>query len=252
MKTRYRLLPYIYYTTMIASIKGHPIVRPLFFDFPKEKETYGISGEYMFGPNILVAPVIEQGQKTMAVYLPADIWYSFWDDKLYIGNGYTNIDLQIETIPVFVKGGSFIPMVDAVNSTDDYSSQLLYVRYYPGELQKIYFGSMFEDDGKTFGTIGRGEFELLNFSAINDETGTLHIEMLKDGWDYAGMPKQRVIKLEIVGQSPTQKKKITINGEKVSKKNPEKLVEGYYYENNRLVIDFNWNGELFKIDITNK
>ncbi|HEY9114447.1 MAG TPA: DUF5110 domain-containing protein, partial [Bacteroidales bacterium] len=139
-----------------------------------------------------------------------------------------------------------------VNSTDDYSSQLLYLRYYPGELQKKYFGSMFEDDGKTYGTIGRGEFELLNFSAINDDRGGLQIEMLKDGWDFEGMPKQRVIKLEIVGQIPDQKKKITINDEKVKKKNPDKLVEGYYYENNRMVIDFNWSGELLKIDIVNK
>jgi oligosaccharide 4-alpha-D-glucosyltransferase len=252
MKTRYSLLPYIYTTAMLASVKGHPIVRPLFFDFPNENETYGISGEYMFGKNMLVAPVVEQGQKTMAVYLPKEIWWGFWDDKHYVGNGYQNIGLQIETIPVFVKGGSFIPMVEPVNSTDDYSSQLLYLRYYPGELQKKYFGSMFEDNGKTYGTIGRGEFEMLNFSAIQDEKGDLKIEMLKDGWDFEGMPKQRVIKLEIVAQDAAQKKKITINGEAVKKKNPDKLVEGYYYENNRLVINFNWSGELLEIDIVNK
>lgn len=252
MKTRYRLLPYIYTNTMLASIKGHPIVRPLFFDFPSEKETFEISGEYLFGPNMLVAPVIEQGQKTMAVYLPDEIWWGFWNEQLFIGNGYQFIDLDIETIPVFVKGGTFLPMADAVNSTDDYSSQLLYLRYYPGELQEKYYGSMFEDDGKTFGTIGRGEFELLNFSALQDENGTQQIELFKDGWDYEGMPKQRVIKLEIVGQNPETKIRVRINDRKVSKKKPEKPVEGYYFENKRLVIDFNWGGELLKIDITNK
>jgi oligosaccharide 4-alpha-D-glucosyltransferase len=252
MKTRYRLLPYIYTTSLVANLMGHPIVRPLFFDYPDEQETYSISAEYMFGPDLLIAPVIEQGQRTMAVYLPSEMWWDFWTEQHYIGNGYQNFDLEIENIPVFVKGGSFIPMVEAVNSTDNYSSQLLFLRYYPGKLQKKYIGRMFEDDGKTYGTFGRGEFELLNFSAIENEKGDLQFEMVKDGWDYEGMPKQRVIKLEIVGQDPERKVNVSINNEKVSKKKPGKPVEGYYFENNRLVVDFNWNGELLKIDIINK
>ncbi len=254
MKLRYRLLPYIYTTTMQAHLRGYPIVRPLFFEFPNDTSTYAISSEYLFGENLLVTPVVEAGIENMPVYLPGNTyWYNFWDYQKMAGGNWHEMPIDIETIPIFVKEGSFIPMVKAVSSTDFYSSQELTVRYFPGSIGDTNSYSIFEDDGKTFGTIGRGEFELIIMEARQTDEKTIQFEFKKDGWDYEGMPKNRVMKLEIVGQSSSAKRNITINSEKVRKKKESDSFEGYYFNTaGLLVVDFNWNGGLLEIDIIEK
>jgi alpha-glucosidase (family GH31 glycosyl hydrolase) len=251
IKLRYRLLPYIYTTAMQAHLRGYPIVRPLFFEFPKDTATYNISSEYLFGGNLLIAPVVEAEIESMPVYLPGNgQWYSFWDEQKYEGGQWHNIPITLETIPVFVKEGSFIPMVKSVSSTAFYSSQVLTVRYFPGRTGDSSAYTIFEDDGKTFGTIGRGEFELILLKAWQSDKKETNFEFKKDGWDYEGMPLRRVIKLEIVGQSAKDKPKITINKEKVRKKKESDNFEGYYFnQSGILVIVFNWDGRITKIDV---
>ena len=253
MKLRYRLLPYIYTTTMQAHLRGYPIVRPLFFEFPEDTATYNISSEYLFGGDLLIAPVVKAGIESMPVYLPGNKqWYSFWDNQKFEGNQWYDVPVTLETIPIFVKEGSFIPMVKAVSSTDFYSSQELTVRYFPGSIGDTNSYSVFEDDGKTFGTIGRGEFELIIMTAWQTDEKTTRFEFKKDGWDYEGMPLKRVIELEIIGQADS-KRNISINGEKMRKKKESDQFEGYYFnKSGMLVIIFNWDGRLTKIDIVQK
>ena len=69
MQWRYRLLPYIYTTAAQANLRGYPITRPLFFDYPEDTVSYQLGSQYMFGNSILVAPVLEQGQEQKEVYL---------------------------------------------------------------------------------------------------------------------------------------------------------------------------------------
>ncbi|MEE4260212.1 MAG: TIM-barrel domain-containing protein, partial [Bacteroidales bacterium] len=86
MNLRYQLLPYIYTLAYEANTEGTPIVRPLFYEFPEDSITYDLVNEYMFGENILVAPVIEQGKEIIQVYLPSDAnWYDYWDNDYYKG-----------------------------------------------------------------------------------------------------------------------------------------------------------------------
>jgi oligosaccharide 4-alpha-D-glucosyltransferase len=203
----------------------------------------------MFGSQMMVAPVLHKGQSEINVYLPEGIWYDFWNDQQHTGDNWVTLASTLETIPVFVKEGSFLPMVKPVNTTDDYSSKELTVRYYPAKVGDSSFYNLFEDDGKTFGTIERGEFELLRFSGIETDTGTMSIKMIRDGWDYDGMPRNRQIKLELVRHSAERKYSISINGGKIKKKK-KKDSSGYYFnENNRLVIEFKWDGKLTQIDI---
>ena len=249
MQIRYALIPYIYSTAAQSKIRGYPITRPLFFDFPNDTATYKLGNQYMFGSQMMVAPVLHKGQSEINVYLPEGIWYDFWNDQQHTGDNWVTLASTLETIPVFVKEGSFLPMVKPVNTTDDYSSKELTVRYYPAKVGDSSFYNLFEDDGKTFGTIERGEFELLRFSGIETDTGTMSIKMIRDGWDYDGMPRNRQIKLELVRHSAERKYSISINGGKIKKKK-KKDSSGYYFnENNRLVIEFKWDGKLTQIDI---
>jgi len=88
----------------IASKEGIPMMRPLFFDFPDDKFTYTIEDQYMFGPDLLVAPVLEYIAKTRKIYFPAG---AFWKDaltgKVYKGGQTIDYKVTIDNIPVFCK-----------------------------------------------------------------------------------------------------------------------------------------------------
>ncbi len=199
MKTRYRLLPYIYTAVWKSHDKGIPIVRPLFFEFPNDSVSYSIVDEYMFGPDLLVAPVLKPGVKIRTVYLPKGLWYDFWSGKTYNGGIRFNFPVNEEIMPVFVRAGAFIPMVKAVNSTVDYSSDEMTVVYFPlpGKSSNSY---MYEDDGKTFGSFRKGEYQLLKFQMVNGKK----MIFSSSGKGYRGAPSKRLIHLLIMGKNKSK------------------------------------------------
>ena len=201
IKLRYSLLPYIYTLTYLASIEGEPIVRPLFYEFPDDTTTYSVGDEYMFGDNILVAPVIEQGQQNRNVYLPeGTAWYGFWHNIKYDGGQWIELETESETIPVFVKAGSFIPFSQTVQTTDNYTTEQLTIRYYPGDSATIDQGLIYNDDGHTFLAHGtKNGYEILNFSAMPDDK-TYSFIFESRNYELPLDYEKREIKLEIIGQ----------------------------------------------------
>ncbi len=201
IKLRYSLLPYIYTLTYLASIEGEPIVRPLFYEFPDDTATYSVGDEYMFGENLLVAPVIEQGQEMRQVYLPeGTAWYSFWHNIKYDGGQWIELETEPETIPVFVKAGSFIPFSQTVQTTDNYTTEQLTIRYYPDNITSYNQGFIYNDDGQTYlpHTAETG-YEILNFSVTSDNNT---YSFIFESRNYS-LPldfSKREIKLEIIGQ----------------------------------------------------
>ncbi len=107
MFIRERLRPYVMDQMRLAHEKGIPPMRPLFVDFPEDASCYSIDDQYMFGPDVLVAPVLEAGVQSRKVYLPANmIWQDAWSDKQYEGGRWLDVPAPIETIPLFLKAGS--------------------------------------------------------------------------------------------------------------------------------------------------
>lgn len=101
---RERLIPYIMEQMACASETGRPVMRPLFYDFYKDETTYEIGDEYMFGPELLVAPVIEKGAVQRKVYLPKGAeWTEAYTKVRYKGGTWVNVDAPLERIPVFYK-----------------------------------------------------------------------------------------------------------------------------------------------------
>ena len=103
---RERLRPYIQKHMDIASEDGTPVMRPLFYDFPDDGKSYTIEDQYMFGPDILVAPVLEAGANSRMIYLPEG---SMWKDALtgetFEGGQTIDYAVSIEHIPVFTRNG---------------------------------------------------------------------------------------------------------------------------------------------------
>jgi len=127
----------------------------LFMDFPNDPSVAQIGDEYMFGPAFLVAPVTAQGQTGRSVYLPTGTaWYNYWTNQRYEGGQKIDVSAPIDTIPLFVKAGSIVPLGSLVESTHDKQS-IARVKVYPGANGSF---TLYNDDGQTY-AYEKGEFQ---------------------------------------------------------------------------------------------
>jgi alpha-D-xyloside xylohydrolase len=108
---REKLRPYVMEQMRVASETGVPPMRPLFLDFPADEECWGIDDQFLFGPDILVAPVLEHGARQRDVYLPAGAgWRDAWTGDRYAGGGRVDAPAPLSIIPVYLRdGGSLAP-----------------------------------------------------------------------------------------------------------------------------------------------
>lgn len=117
---KYRLLPYIYTYAREAYETGLPIMRPMFMEYPADLETVSTDAQFMFGSELLVAPVVKKGATNKNVYLPEGTWIDYNDKRTeYSGEQWTTANAPLNTIPMFVRKGSIIPQMPVMNYTDE-------------------------------------------------------------------------------------------------------------------------------------
>ncbi|HOX28804.1 MAG TPA: glycoside hydrolase family 31 protein, partial [bacterium] len=102
---RYRLLPYIYNTFHEAARDGAPVMRPLVYEFPNDDPCQTVEDEFLFGPSLLVAPVMQKGAVERDVYLPPGEWIDFRTGKRYPGSCSITVKAPLEELPLFTRGG---------------------------------------------------------------------------------------------------------------------------------------------------
>jgi alpha-D-xyloside xylohydrolase len=147
LRLRYELMPYIYSLGYYTHKTGAPFMRALFMDFPRDPKVVDISDEYMFGPAFLVAPVTSQGQTTKSVYLPSGTsWYNYWTKERFEGGQTIQVNAPIDTIPLFVKAGSIVPLGSPIESTHDKQS-IAHLMVYPGANGDF---TLYNDDGVSY------------------------------------------------------------------------------------------------------
>lgn len=111
IKFRYRLLPYLYSLFFESYLTGHPIIRPMVYHFAHDPQCRTESFDFMLGPNLLVASVLEPGVRSRRVYLPQGTnWYDFNTNEFYEGGQTIRVDAPLEQIPMFARAGSIIPL----------------------------------------------------------------------------------------------------------------------------------------------
>jgi alpha-D-xyloside xylohydrolase len=122
-------------------------MRALFMDFPDDPKVAGMGDEYMFGPAFLVAPVTEQGATSREVYLPESTdWYNYWTNERVKGGQTIKVDAPIDTIPLFVRAGSIVPLGKPIENTGQ-QQELAKVLVYPGANGEF---TLYNDDGRTY------------------------------------------------------------------------------------------------------
>jgi len=147
IELRYRLLPYLYNAYHDAAQTGLPVMRALLLDYPDDPAAVGQDSEFLFGDDLLVAPVLLSNHTQREVYLPRGVWYDFWTDRRYSGPTNITVDAPLERIPLFVRGGAIVPTQQLVQYTSEAPINPLTFEIYPdGSSSREYY----EDDGLSF------------------------------------------------------------------------------------------------------
>lgn len=131
VELRYRLLPYIYTQAQLSSRQGHPMMRTLFFEFPDDPTSWLIEDEYMFGTDLLVAPLMEEGNRRQ-VYLPPGRWIDYQTGIAYEGARWHTMEAGPIPVVLMVKEGAIIPHIALAQNTDDLNWNEIELRKFAG------------------------------------------------------------------------------------------------------------------------
>ncbi|WP_374360890.1 TIM-barrel domain-containing protein [Pseudoduganella danionis] len=166
IRLRYRLLPYNYTLAFDNHRSGLPLMRPMLYEEPRNAKVYAMSSTYLWGKDLLVTPVLAKGASTAEVYFPArSVWFDFYTGAKHAGGISDSVKLEADHIPVYVRGGAFIPMTKVVQSTRDYNTRHIELHYYHDASVSAGSGKLYDDDGSTANAYEQGQYELLNFAS---------------------------------------------------------------------------------------
>ncbi|MFK5959246.1 MAG: glycoside hydrolase family 31 protein [Lutibacter sp.] len=219
---RYQLLPYNYTLVFENNQKGTPLMRPLFFEEKGNNNLFLNDKTYLWGSNFLVSPVVKSGLKEQEVYFPSTSnWFDFYTDEKVKGGQTKIIQLKEESIPTYVKGGSFIPRIQTIQNTTNYNLKIFDLHFYFDETVSESEDKLYNDDGETKNAYEKGLYEIIEFES-EYKNNRLHIE----------------IEHELGGNYQFSSRKINLIIHNISRK--PKKIKGYTF-------DWNDNNKILKI-----
>jgi alpha-glucosidase/alpha-D-xyloside xylohydrolase len=174
LELRYRLMPYLYTAVREAHDSGLPVMRGLWLHYPDDPAAVARGDEYLWGRDMLVAPVVEKGASERKLYLPRGAWYDFWAREKLEGGREISRPVDLATTPLYVRAGAVIPMGPVRQYTEEKVDGPLTLWVYPGSDGAF---TLYEDDGKTF-NYRRGDVMRLQ-STWSDRDRTLKIQLAK-------------------------------------------------------------------------
>jgi alpha-glucosidase len=168
---RYRLIPYLYSLFFEAAQTGHPIIRPLVYEFPHDAHCQTESFDFMLGPNLLVASVVDEGARTRRVYLPAGTdWCDFYSGQWHRGGQAIEVDAPLERIPLLVRTGGIIPMGKVMKHIGAEPDDVRQVFVFPHPTEGHGEFTLVEDDGITL-DYRRGQYSQVWLETTTDHAG---------------------------------------------------------------------------------
>jgi oligosaccharide 4-alpha-D-glucosyltransferase len=187
-----------------------PLMRPLFFEEPTNEKLLNSCDSYLWGNDFLVTPITKAGATNTTVYFPkSSNWYDFYTGAKHEGGATENVAVSADNIPVFVRGGAFIPMIKTIQNTTKYSLANFDLHFYYDEKATSSTGKLYNDDGVTPNAFEKGAFEILNFSStVTAKEITLKINTTV-GKSFSSADKNVTLLVHNISVKPT---KITING----------------------------------------
>ena len=168
---RYQLMPYTYTLAWEARESGLPLMRAMWLHYPDDERARGLGTQYLWGRDLLVAPVFTKGAKTREVYLPKGDWYDWWTNARSAGGQAVNREVDLATMPIYVRAGAIIPVDPVRQYTAEPVKEPTTLKVYRGADGQF---TLYEDDGISQEYLkGRGSWTRL---AWNDRAQQLTIE----------------------------------------------------------------------------
>jgi alpha-glucosidase len=150
IEQKYQLFPYIYTYARQAFDDGLPLMTALMIEYPDDPETFSLNSQFLFGKELLIAPVMEQGAVSKKIYLPEGEWIDFnhVQDKFH-GKQWIEYPVTLETTPVFVKQGSVIPTMPVMQYIGEKKNAPVWFEVFPASAGQSATFTLYEDDGET-------------------------------------------------------------------------------------------------------
>ena len=194
IRLRYRLLPYIYSTSWQVTSNGGTMLRPLMMDFGDDTNALDVGDQFLFGPEIMVSPIIRSNAVTRSVYLPGQgDWYDFWTGKRVAGGQRIEAASPIETLPLFIPAGSILPLGPVVHYVSEKPADPIELRVYRGADGAF---TLYEDQGDGY-NYEKGAFATIPLT-WNELSGMLTIGA-RNG-KFAGMLQERTFRVVFVDE----------------------------------------------------
>jgi alpha-glucosidase/alpha-D-xyloside xylohydrolase len=172
LELRYQLMPYLYSAVKETCETGLPIIRAMWLHYPDDPTAVARGDQYLYGRDILVAPVVEKGATSRTVYLPRGAWYDFWTHERIEGGREITRKVDLETMPLYVRAGAIIPMGPVKQYTAEKVDAPIDLWVHPGADGAF---SLYEDDGHTF-DFRKGEFTRIQLT-WDDRQRRLHARL---------------------------------------------------------------------------
>ena len=153
IELRYQFLPYLYTLFREHEETGMPVMRPLWFEYAGDTNTYLVDDEYLVGKDLLVAPVLKDNQRKRQVYFPkGDDWRDWQTGELYKGGTYVQIDAPLDKLLLFARVGAIIPNQPTIQHTGEMKNAPLILTVIAGSApEKTETAKVFQDAGEGFG-----------------------------------------------------------------------------------------------------
>lgn len=212
LATRYMLAPYLYSENANISFNNGTLLRPLVMDFADDKTAVIQKYQYMFGPSLLVAPIVEAGAKDWDVYFPATKggWYDFWSDEYVTDKGSKDVAVVKEHIPVFVKAGSILPLAGGTPQTmKDACREDLTIKVFAGADGSY---TVYEDEGINY-NYEKGQYSNIRMN-WNDKKKVLTIGE-REG-SFPGMVESRPLRVMLISEDGISERKLDYDGKKIA------------------------------------
>ena len=204
LNLRYQLLPYNYTAAREARDKGLPMMRALWLYYPQDTTAVKQSTEYLWGSEMLIAPVTEKGAVKRDVYLPEGSWYNWWTNKKESGGQTITCEADLAILPIYVKAGSIIPFDPIRQYIEQPVAEPTSIRIYGGANASY---TLYDDDGETQEYLkGQGTWTEFTW---NDRDKKLTI---KPGIAMTSAPKAKTFKIELMGTRAANEKVINYTG----------------------------------------
>ena len=214
VKERYRWLPYNYTLAYENAVHGWPLVRPLDFATRGQGQYDDVSDEFMWGSEVLVAPVMHEDADSRRIVFPEGSKWIDYHNSAHVIEGGTVIGAYpapLGVLPMFVKAGAFIPLAEyPMENTSDYNPAKFTICYYPlTDVESSY--TLFDDNRLTPGTIEAGQYRLIHFHAMAWKNRIL-IKVTSEG-TYEGAPEEVELDFKINCMT-TSPRTVKVNGHK--------------------------------------